>query len=335
MKNIRNILFFTAALAVSAAAQVNITSPAEGATVGSPTSIVATASSTTTVTAMQIYVDNVLQYKVSGSTLNTSLPLASGGRYIVVKAWKSDGTSMTSSRKVTVSTATTSVTDPGSTLTAPSTAKVISSIEEMTGWEHCDSCAGAGGAGPTTPYSMKYGVLNPALENKSTEFWLGGDTSYSNALWWKQLGGNKAATNFVYDLYFYIKDVNASQALEFDVNQTVNARKYIWGTECNLRETKTWRIWDTLNKKWMNTFLPCATPKAYAWNRLTFEFQRDGNNVKYVSVTMNGTKQYFNKSYSSKAWTDVNELNVAFQMDGNKYQTDYSVWLDKVKLTYW
>jgi hypothetical protein len=31
----------------------------------------------------------------------------------------------------------------------------------------------------------------------------------------------------------------------------------------------------------------------------------------------------------------VKELNVAFQMDGNKYMTDYSVWLDKVSLTAW
>jgi hypothetical protein len=31
----------------------------------------------------------------------------------------------------------------------------------------------------------------------------------------------------------------------------------------------------------------------------------------------------------------VNELNVAFQMDGNGSMTDYDVWLDKVSLTAW
>jgi hypothetical protein len=33
--------------------------------------------------------------------------------------------------------------------------------------------------------------------------------------------------------------------------------------------------------------------------------------------------------------SSVAELNVAFQMDGNYAQTPYSVWLDKVTLSYW
>jgi hypothetical protein len=31
----------------------------------------------------------------------------------------------------------------------------------------------------------------------------------------------------------------------------------------------------------------------------------------------------------------VNELNVAFQMDGDSSMHAYSTWLDKVSLTYW
>ena len=56
--------------------------------------------------------------------------------------------------------------------------------------------------------------------------------------------------------------------------------------------------------------------------------------VKYVSVTLNVKKHYINKSYASYA-SIYKQISVAFQMDGNKYQTDYSAWLDKVKLTYW
>ena len=45
----------------------------------------------------------------------------------------------------------------------------------------------------------------------------------ATALWWKQLTPNSKATHFVYDAYSYRKDPTAAQALEFDVNQTVNA----------------------------------------------------------------------------------------------------------------
>jgi hypothetical protein len=41
-----------------------------------------------------------------------------------------------------------------------------------------------------------------------------------------------------------------------------------------------------------------------------------------------------NRTYSPKS-SGVSELNVAFQMDGNKDMTDYQVWLDKVTLTAW
>ena len=73
----------------------------------------------------------------------------------------------------------------------------------------------------------------------------------------------------------------------------------------------------------------------YCRRFLGLEFHRGSNaNTEFIAVTINGTKHYFNRTYSPRA-TNSNEINVAFQMDGNKSQTDYSVWLDKVTLTYW
>jgi len=132
------------------------------------------------------------------------------------------------------------------------------------------------------------------------------------------------------------REVAASyaQALEFDVNQSVNGRKYIFGTECNIAETHTWRIWDPAAVKWVNSGVPCAKPTAYQWHHVVWEFRREGNNVVYVSVSVDGQKSYVNRQFTSLA-VNARELNVAFQMDGNYNQTDYSVWLDKVTLNYW
>jgi hypothetical protein len=65
---------------------INICTPADGATVSSPVQITAAASHTQTITHMQLYVDGVKTYETTGSSLNTSLAVASGRRRITVQA---------------------------------------------------------------------------------------------------------------------------------------------------------------------------------------------------------------------------------------------------------
>jgi hypothetical protein len=141
------------------------------------------------------------------------------------------------------------------------------------------------------------------------------------------------AHNFKYDVYYYLKNPSASQALEFDVNQSVGGHKYIFGTQCNIA-AHTYDIWSAATH-WIHTGISCARPAAYKWNHITLQFQRTSDSkVKFVSVTINGSTHYINKVYAPKS-SSVQELNVAFQMDGNKYMTDYSTYLENVKLTYW
>jgi hypothetical protein len=214
-------------------------------------------------------------------------------------------------------------------------ATTYSNIDQMSGWTSCSVCAGAGGSGPSAYHSMKQNVSSPSMDGRSAQFFLGGSTPYSNALWWKQLGANDNAANFVYDLYYYIKNPSASQALEFDVNQSRSSKKFIFGTECDFKNMKVWKVYDPYNAKWRATSIACSVPKAYAWHHVVLEFHRSSTpSTSFISVTINGSKHYFNRSYAPRS-TGAREINVAFQMDGNKYQSDYTVWVDKIKLTYW
>jgi hypothetical protein len=54
----------------------------------------------------------------------------------------------------------------------------------------------------------------------------------------------------------------------------------------------------------------------------------------FVSATLNGDVQTFNKEYPPG---DVNsfEMNPAVQMDGDEKQDNFSIWVDKMTLTYW
>jgi hypothetical protein len=175
--------------------------------------------------------------------------------------------------------------------------------------------------------------LSPSMDGKSAKFSISGTTAYSDALWWKQLGAVDTATHLKYDLYFYITDPTAPQALEFDNNQSNGKLKFIYGTQCAVVRGE-WDVWGNAAGNWISTGIPCSAPTPFVWHHLTWEFTRTSTNVVFVGFTYDGVTHYVNRSYPARAST-VHELNVAFQMDMNSKAKAYSTWLDKVSLTYW
>jgi hypothetical protein len=310
-------------LAAVCFAGVTVSSPASGSTVSSPVHFVAQGS--TDVYAMKIYVDYNSVYSVSGYKIDTYVSLAGGNHSVTVQGWSTTGAIYKTPLTITVSGTT-------STSTAPSGSSTYSNIDQMSGWQSCGACAGAGGNGPVGTYWMKQWVSSPSMDGASAEFYNGGK-AWADALWWKQLGANGGVSHFVYDLYFYVNYPGNAQALEFDVNQSVNYKKYIFGTQCAIADGQ-WEVWNTAGKYWVKTGIACKAPPAYTWNHLTWEFQRVNGQVLFVAFTLNGVKSYINK-YFYPISVSASELNVAFQMDLKGSGYGYNVWLDKVKLTVW
>jgi hypothetical protein len=309
-------------------AGVTVSSPANGSTISSPTHFVASATSSHPITYMRIYVDNVSVYGVAAGSLSSYVSMSAGGHSVVVQAWDSAGNVLKTALSVTVGSSS------GGGSGIPSNAKVFSQIEEMSGWQNCDGCAGPGGVGPATPHWMAPYQTTPSLDGSSAEFFLGGATPYAAALWWKQLGPIDTATHFVYDLYYFLKDANAAQALEFDVNQSVGGKKYIFGTECDFKGYKHWRVWDYY-LHWQDTGITCTGLAANVWHHLVWEFERtaDGH-THFIAVTVDNNRQVVNRYYRPQP-SSVRELNTAYQMDGNSTMTDYYTWVDKIKLSVW
>jgi hypothetical protein len=327
--------FFELALATifitgAAFAGVTVSSPAAGSSVGSPVHFVASASSASAITAIKIYVDNNVAFSTSASKLDTNVTMSAGSHYVVVQAWDSSGNVMKTPLNITVSSV-----SSGGGGSVPSTAKVFSDIDHMTGWQSCNACAGPGGDGAKIPYAMAQNQSSPSMDGRSVKFSVSGSSAYGAALWWKQLGADATKRNFVYDMYFYMTTPLYSQALEFDMNQAVAGRRYIFGTQCDYKDHKTWDVFDGVARHWVSTGIPCTPPSAYVWHHVVFEFQRTTDNrAKFISVTLDGKKSYFNKSYAPHA-SSVNELNVAFQMDQDGKANDYSTWVDKIKMSAW
>jgi hypothetical protein len=316
----------------------------------------------------------VLAYKVNAATLNANLTLQPGSYQTSVLAVDNCGGTGSKPVAINVSSGSLansggsgSGTPSGSSgsgssgssappPTSPATpGNSFQNLQHQAGWTQyvllppsysiCSSC---NPNGPQTTLSMEQGVSSPSLSGHSMKFSISGKTQFSDGLWNNHLIGdfssqgmddsgktiNPATHNFVYDVYFFSDNIGASQALEFDINQFVDGKSYIWGHECRIAGGNEWDIWDNQGQKWHPTGVAC-NPKNNAWNHLTIQVQRtsDGH-LLFQSITLNGNKATLNYSDSptSTGWYGI---TINYQMDGNRSQDGYSVWLDNLNFNYW
>ena len=332
------VLFITA----SAFAGVTVSSPANGSTVGSSVKFVASATTSCSkgVASMGIYPEtNQLAYTVDGNKLDTSLNFNPGTYNVTVQEWDNCGSATKTKVEIKVSSS------------GSSNAKTIYNIHKASGWQgygqqppsyaDCTSCSGLS-------WSMKQGVSSPTVSGSSTQFKIGGTKPYSDVLWLNHLIGPFSSQgmpdtsktivpklhSFTYDVYFWGASLaSVAGAMEFDINQYFNGMGFIWGLECRMWSHQ-WALWDSANKKWTSTSLPCNA-KSNTWNHLVYNVERTSSNkLLYKSITLNGVTQTVNKTFDHFSVSGWYGLVVNFQLDGNASQTDYSVYADKLNLTY-
>ena len=208
----------------------------------------------------------------------------------------------------------------------------------MPDWQWCTAelnhqpCAS--GRGNATSSKTDH-QATPSLDGSSAKFTLGGKTGYSNALWWKSVSGGLDASHFSYDVSFYVDHPEVSEALEFDVNQSFGGVRYVWGSECNFKDSKKWDIWDPKGFKWIPTSLPCPVFTANSWHHITWLLERVNGQVHYISLTVDGQTMPVDIYKDPQPKFNGTDINVAFQLDGDINQAPYNVWLDEVTLKAW
>lgn len=310
-------------------------SPANNSTVSSSVNYVASATTTCLagVSSMGIYASHQLVYSVAGASLNTTISLIPGTYQTTVKEWDKCGGSSGTAVSITVA------------------GKTLYNIQSASGWQSygqepplyadCTSCSG-------TTWAMSQNISSPSLSGSATEYDLGGTVPYSDVLWLNHLIGpfssqglpdtNKTIVPylhyFTYDVYFWGDNLTTvSEAVEFDINQYVNDTGFIWGLECRMW-LRQWALWDSANKKWTSTSLPC-TPLSNAWNHLVFDVERTSSNqLLYKTITLNGVTQTVNQTFNPFPASGWYGLLVNYQMDGDYKQTNYTTYVDNLNLTY-
>jgi PKD repeat protein len=83
-------------------AYVKITTPTANATVSSPVHLIADAYSSHPLTAMQVYIDGILKYKVLSSHIDTLLTMSTGTHRLTAQGWDSSGANFKSTIYITV-----------------------------------------------------------------------------------------------------------------------------------------------------------------------------------------------------------------------------------------
>jgi hypothetical protein len=214
----------------------------------------------------------------------------------------------------------------------------ISDIQNLAGWTSCSSILATGavcaaGLG-TAKSSLTQGQTDPTVDGgTSAKFRLeGGTYPYPNALYWNPLGGGSSVSDFSLDMYFYVDVGDAPQALEFDVNQTIGGTRWTWGSECNFDDGAQWDIWDDGNGVWVRTNIPCNHFPSKTWIHLIWTLERVGDQVHYISLKVDDQEFTLDRYFNSQHNWFADEIDMAFQMDGNGQQQPYNVWLDRVTL---
>jgi len=292
---------------------------------------------------MGVYDNNVLMVTQSGSKLDTQVALTSGTHSnVVVQYWDHCGSAGKTRLSLNVDV---------SADTSTSSGKTFSNIEEYRGWltygELAPSYDICTGCQPKVTWGMKQGVALAGGISSATRFDLGGEVPYSDALFVNHLIGDgstqnlldpnatilKSISHLTYSVDFYSDHLELAHALEFDLGLNHSGRAHMFGTECRTEGNKVWALWDNPGHKWVDTSVPCQALDG-KWNHLTIELTHTSDNhLIYDSITLNGKTSTLNwKNYSTASnWLG---LVVNFQLDGNKTQADYSVYLNKLNITY-
>jgi hypothetical protein len=296
---------------------------------------------------MRLYTaPNALAFSVQGPSLDTHLSLSAGTYNVTVQELDNCGWSAKATLTVTVSAPVPSTSSGG--------AQTFSDLQSGKGWASYallppswGICATCTSAGPALKWSWTPGITSPAIDGKATmSSYRGGTVQWGDVLFNNHIVGSFSSQglsdsshtlvptihNFTYDVYFWVKDANIPQALEFDINQFTLGKSFIWGHECRLAGGHQWDIYDNVNHKWVPTGVPC-NPISGAWNHLVISVQRtSGNQLLFKTISLNGQTATINKTYSPTS-TSWNGITINYQIDGNRYGTPYHVYIDKLNFT--
>ena len=325
---------------------VSLSSPANGATVTSPFSLVAggTLCSSQPIAAFGYSLDNSANTTfVTGQSVSAHVTSAAGSHTLHVKSWGPNGAACDTDIDLNVITPTPTPSGP----TIPSNAIAIKAIQNLLWKAEFDAGTIIGGVPTASSSGVTVPVTAPTLSGSARQF----VTTYANyggERYYANIGADTAATNFVYDAYIYLQSpINDISNVEMDMNQVMaNGQTVIFGFQCD-GWSQTWDY--TANSgssptsykdQWLHTNQACNPQKwsTNSWHHVQVSYSRDNSgDVTYKSVWLDGVEQDINVTANSVfalGWGSALITNL--QIDGMTALPGTAiVYLDNVTVYRW
>lgn len=341
VKNLPILSLLLSALAIPAGATVTVASPASGASVTSPFTLSANASSCSsqTIAAMGYSLDNSSDTTIVDlSSVNAQIQAATGSHTLHVKSWGNQGAVCVTDVAITVQPVTTLVT---SAPVIPSGAVSVSAIQTLSNWQATSDNGSSGSASGVTVLGN-----TPSLSGNARKF-ATSYTNYGSERYSASFGDDTSSSNFLYDGWVYIAGSSSGIAnIEMDMNQVMpNGQTVIFGFQCDGWQS----TWDyTANNgspqspvdAWLHSTASC-NPRQWStntWHHVQVSYSRDSSgNVTYKSVWLDGVESVINATVPSAfalGWGPTILTN--FQVDGETAAAGSStVYLDQLIIYRW
>jgi hypothetical protein len=343
------------------ASAITVKSPANGAQVNSPFSLVASTNSCDfeNATSMGYALDNgaitmiptlllgsfplrershILHLGGGGSstivpTTVSAMVLANEGQHILhVMCWGAHGASADMPVNITVL---------GSNPPPPPNVTVVSNIQSLTNWVWKHDPGTPGGSSGSSDIAT-----SPSLSGNARQYSMD-FTNSGGEIFHVSFGKDTAATHFIYSANIWLDDPSGIANIEMDLNQVIaDGDTVIFGFQCN-GYAGTWDYTVNLgtpsnpHDHWEHSNVACPAPKtwtAQTWHNFQVSYSRDeAGNVTFESVVLDGQQSDFvgasGNAAFSLGWGAT--LLTNFQIDGHGTTGSANVYVDNMTVSRW
>ena len=235
-------------------------------------------------------------------------------------------------------------TSPGSSAPgappAPATpgTTVLDKLENTRTWLSCGNCANTGAAGAVAKASFTPGIATPSEDGAATQFTISPTAPYSNAYWWLEhapIRNQINALTYEFDLYIPAGMENLSQAIEFECQQIIGGWVYNFGWQAQYG-ANIWRIFDYGLKRWDATPVVFTPFTPGTWHHIVSEFHNNlaTHTVSHDALTVDGVRYAVGITHNAFHSGSFDKFTNAVQLDSNNRAQPYSIYVDRMRITY-
>jgi hypothetical protein len=212
--------------------------------------------------------------------------------------------------------------------------RVIPSLNRAI-WTQPSNAGDTGGSDPTKPSGVF--LMTPG---DIAEFSAKGGYPYNNGYWYIKYSGftGKRFVQTLDVMYPSAADITASQAIEFELQMSLEGFVYNMAWQSPVRTHAFWRTFDYTNRKWVATSLPSHVFVPGVWYSFAAEYlaDTDAHTLTHVSLSVDGAVQPVNVVRPATEVSQSKYLSTGFQLDsdGKTPPTPYRVYARNMHIVY-